>query len=523
MRQPIVRVNLAALAPVAFVLAACVGTTPDLDPTAADPALTAAEPEPDATPATSEPMSCASAGHTYHCKGRIRTDLRAFANAAVTGYGPADLASAYALNTSLKPTTTIALVDAFGYPNAESDLAQYRSKYGLPACTVASGCLTIVNQQGQKSPLPSPPPANDDWTVETALDLDMASAACPTCKLLLVQANDDTSNGLLVAQATAANLGAAVISDSWGGPETAQQTGQSQESFFNLGKPVTIFVAAGDSGYDNAGQGPDYPSVSAYVVAVGGTNLKRSTAATRGWVETAWSTTAGSTGAGGSSCSISVPKPATQSSLTTACTFRAASDVAAVGDPATGLTVYNANAGGFIVVGGTSASAPFVAGVFALNGLGAAGPTYPYAHPTAWNDVTSGSNGTCGNVLCNAGKGWDGPTGLGTPIGTVLGGAVTPPADMAPPAPDMASAPVATGGGNGAGNGSGSGEGAGSGSGSGAGNAASGSGTGGNGAGAQGSFTGGCSMAGAASSGVGSLLALALGFAALAARRRRRT
>ncbi|MGZ3438359.1 MAG: S53 family peptidase [Polyangia bacterium] len=510
MRHPLVRVKLAALAPIALAFAACVGSTSQPDPAVDDPALTAAEPE---VAPTSEPMSCATAGHTYHCKGRIRTDVRPLANAAaVTGYGPADLSSAYALNTALKPTTTIAVVDAFGYPNAESDLAQYRSKYGLPACTVASGCLTIVNQQGQKSPLPSPPPANDDWTVETALDLDMASAACPSCKLLLVQANDDTSNGLLVAQAAAANLGAAVISDSWGGPETAQQTGQSQESFFNLGKPVTIFVAAGDSGYDNAGQGPDYPSVSAYVIAVGGTNLKRSTTATRGWVETAWTM-------GGSSCSISVPKPTSQSTLTTACTFRAASDVAAVGDPATGLTVYNAGAGGFIVVGGTSASAPFVAGVFALNGIGAAGPSYPYAHATAWNDVTSGSNGSCGNVLCNAGKGWDGPTGLGTPIGSVLGG-VTPPADMAAPPspPDMASAPVATGGGNGTGSGNGEGGGAGNG----AGNAASGSGTGGNGTGTQGGFVGGCSTAGAASSGAAGLSLLALGIAALAARRRRR-
>lgn len=508
MRQSLVRVKLPALASVAFAFAACVGTAPELDPVASDPALTA--PEPEATPATSEPMSCATAGHTYHCKGRIRTDVQGFTNAAATGYGPADLVSAYALNTSLKPTTTIAVVDAFGYPNAESDLAQYRSKYGLPACTVASGCLTIVNQQGQKSPLPSPPPANDDWTVETALDLDMASAACPTCKLLLVQANDDTSNGLLVAQAAAANLGAAVISDSWGGPESAQQTGQSQESFFNLGKPVTIFVAAGDSGYDNAGQGPDYPSVSAYVVAVGGTNLKRSTTATRGWVETAWTM-------GGSSCSLSVPKPTFQSNVTTACTFRAASDVAAVGDPATGLTVYNAGAGGFIVVGGTSASAPFVAGVFALNGLGAAGPTYPYAHPTAWNDVTSGTNGSCGNVLCNSAKGWDGPTGLGTPIGSVLGGVATPPADMAsaPPA-DLASAPVATGGGNGSGAGAGNGSGEGGGA-----NAANGSGTGGNGTDAQGGkFVGGCSTAGAASSGASGLFALALAFAAFALRRR---
>ena len=150
------------------------------------------------------------------------------------------------------------------------DLAKYRSQYGLPPCTKANGCLKIVNQNGQASPLPGNAPPGDDWTVEAALDLDMASAACPNCKLLLVEANDDQSDGLFIAQNAAAQLGATVISNSWGGPEDRVRS--SYETYFNH-SGVGIFVAAGDAGYNDGGQGPDYPSTSAYVTGVGGTSL----------------------------------------------------------------------------------------------------------------------------------------------------------------------------------------------------------------------------------------------------------
>jgi hypothetical protein len=352
-------------------------------------------------------MSCATAGHTYHCKGRIRTDVaRTFQpDAAAAGYGPSDLASAYALPTSLKPTVTIAIVDAFGYPNAESDLAQYRSKYGLPPCTVASGCLTIVNQQGQKTPLPSPPPANDDWTVETALDLDMASAACPKCKLLLIEANDDVGEGLFIANDTAATLGAVVASNSWGGPDNG--TSAQEETHFNHAT-VGYFVATGDNGYNAT---PDYPSTSAYVTGVGGTSLVKS-ASTRGWAETTWS-------GGGSSCSTTIAKPTYQSGA--GCpNGRAASDVAAVADPNTGVIIYNSANGGFLVIGGTSAASPLVAAIYALTKHSNAGPSFSYKNPAMFFDVTSGTNGTCTPPLCTAGTGWDGPTGNGTPNGAML-------------------------------------------------------------------------------------------------------
>jgi len=356
------------------------------------------------------PNSAACSGGKWTCFARVQTDdthrIKNFASPS--GLGATDLASAYKLNTSLSPNATIAIVDAYNYPKADSDLAKYRSQYGLPACTVANGCFKIVNQSGQTSPLPSNAPANDDWTVESALDLDMASAACPHCKLVLVEAQDDQSDGLYIANNAAASLGATVISNSWGGPEDSSVS--SYETYFNH-PGIAIFVASGDAG--NTGSSPDYPSTSAHTTAVGGTSLVKASN-TRGWTEGAWSS-------GGSSCSANIAKPSYQTS--SACSKRMTADVSAVGDPNTGVAVYNN--GSWQIVGGTSASSPFVAGVYALYGLGANAPGWPYSNASKFFDVTTGKNGSCGTILCNAGAGWDGPTGIGSPNGAALGGGGT--------------------------------------------------------------------------------------------------
>jgi len=96
--------------------------------------------------------------------------------------------------------------------------------------------------------------------------------------------------------------------------------------------------------------------------------------------------------------------------------------VSAVADPNTGVAVYDTyQSNGWQVYGGTSASAPIVAATYALAGTPLSGTypaSYPYAHPSALYDVTSGSNGTCSPLyLCTARAGYDGPTGLGTPNG----------------------------------------------------------------------------------------------------------
>ncbi len=465
------------------------------------------EPSPSTSTETSELKSEAvCSGGRIHCMSRRVVDdvgSRITANAS-SGLGPTELASAYAIPTTVDPGATIAIIDAYGYSGLESDLAQYRSQYGLPPCTTSNGCLKIVNQSGQTSPLPNDPPANDDWTVETALDVDMASAGCPKCKILVVQADDDMGNGLEVANNTAAQLGATVISNSWGGPESSFSFPSDDTYFDHAG--IAVFVSAGDSGYNDGGQGPDFPATSDHAIAVGGTRLSKSSN-TRGWTETAWSS-------GGSACSQNITKPSWQTS--TACSKRMSSDVSAVGDPSTGVAVYNG--GSWQVVGGTSAASPLVAAIFAITNNGSRTSQFAYQNMTAFNDVTSGTNGSCGSIVCNAQTGWDGPTGVGTPIGSKLAQLGT--------SGGGGGSGSGTGGGGGGGGGSGSGIGSGGGSDTGSdtggtGGAGGTGGTGSNTGGGNGSNAdnGGVEHGGCAAAGGSSLLPIA--FAMLLRRRRR--
>ncbi|HEY5937132.1 MAG TPA: S8 family serine peptidase, partial [Kofleriaceae bacterium] len=238
---------------------------------------------------------------------------------------------------------------------------------------------------------------------------------CPRCNLLVVQA-DTSGSGLLSAQATAVELGADVISNSWGRAEEAGASLAAYEQSFDH-PGVAIFAAAGDLGYDNGGTGPSYPATSAHVIAVGGTRLERSSDS-RGYKESVWAK-------GGSGCSMSIAKPAYQAD--SPCAFRASADVAAVADPATGVAIYHSRGGGgWRMVGGTSAAAPLVAGIFAAAGHGHRTPASLAVHPASFHDVTAGKNGSCGTKLCEAGAGWDGPTGFGTVNGTVLASTVVP-------------------------------------------------------------------------------------------------
>jgi len=343
---------------------------------------------------------------TARCFAHVVTDARGVPingkvnpNAATpSGYGPADLKSAYKITTN--GSATIAIVDASGYTNAESDLAVYRAQYGLGACTTANGCFKKVNQNGVQGSYP-----RDDtgWSQESALDLDMASAMCPGCKLILVEANSATLANLAAAVRTAASLGATVISNSYGGSESGSS---SYESAYNQpGRAVT--VSTGDSGY-----GTQFPASSPHVIAVGGTHLVRSST-TRGWTETAWSS-------GGSGCSTTYAKPSFQTDAL--CTKRMEADVSAVGDPNTGVAVYgpvSRRGSGWMVFGGTSVSAPLIGGIYGVTGHGPGDAHTIYANKASLNDVTSGTNGSCGGTyFCTAGSGYDGPTGLGTPNGT---------------------------------------------------------------------------------------------------------
>jgi putative Ig domain-containing protein len=365
---------------------------------------------------------CAQSTHpgTVGCFALRRTDVTepaAFSahaitpNATPSGYGPSDLRSAYALTASGSATETVAIVDAYDDPNAESDLGVYRSQYGLPACTTANGCFKKVNQNGSTSSLPA---ANSSWAGEISLDIDMVSAICPNCHILLVEASSASMTNLGTAVNTAVNQGAKFVSNSYGGPEDSTVT-SADNSYFNH-PGVAITASSGDSDYD----GGSYPATGAHVTAVGGTSLVHAANA-RGWNETVWNTTSYSEGAG-SGCSAYIAKPSFQSGVSTSCSRRAEADVSAVADPATGVSVYQTYGGsGWAVYGGTSAASPIIASVYALAGVPGSTDSpnaYPYSHTGNLNDVTSGSNGTCGAPICTARAGWDGPTGLGTPNGT---------------------------------------------------------------------------------------------------------
>jgi subtilase family serine protease len=340
---------------------------------------------------------CPAVAHGAACLAEVRTDIAPQAvgpHVTPSGFGPTTLRAAYHLTSSGSATQTIAIVDAQDDPNAEADLGVYRAQYGLAPCTTANGCFT-------KHKIGSPA-GDPGWGEEISLDLDMASAICPNCHILLVEATS----------ATFANLGAAVnyaaahanvVSNSYGGSDA----NDTSAPYYNH-PGVAITVSSGDSGF-----GVEFPASSRYVTAVGGTHLVMS--GTTRVSETAWN-------GAGSGCSSFNPALTGQATFNTGCARRAVADVSAVADPATGVAVYDTyGVGGWLVFGGTSVASPIIAGVYALAGNEASiNNNYPYTHYTGnFFDITSGSNGSCSpSQLCTARVGWDGPTGLGTPNGT---------------------------------------------------------------------------------------------------------
>ncbi|GAA4217013.1 S53 family peptidase [Actinocatenispora rupis] len=354
--------------------------------------------------------SCAtSTAGTAHCLAVLRTDVHASnsalrkAAATPSGYGPADLQSAYQLpSSSAGGGQTVAIVDAYDAPTAEQDLAVYRTQYGLPACTTANGCFRKVDQNGGTSY----PRKDGGWAQEISLDLDMVSAVCPNCHILLVEAKSSSFANLGAAVNRAATMGANVISNSYGGSDASDA---NYGSYYNH-PGIAVTVSSGDSGY-----GVEYPASSHYVTAVGGTSLTKASNS-RGWTETAWN-------GAGSGCSTYNTALSGQSAAGTGCAKRAVADVSAVADPNTGVAVYDSTAyqgySGWMVFGGTSVAAPVIGAVYGLAGNAASiDNNYPYAHASALYDVTGGSNGSCPtSQWCTARTGWDGPTGLGTPNG----------------------------------------------------------------------------------------------------------
>ncbi|HTD38784.1 MAG TPA: hypothetical protein VK669_14835 [Candidatus Limnocylindrales bacterium] len=310
------------------------------------------------------------------------------------GLTPAQLRSAYGLppaatGSGVPNGPLVAIVAAYDDKDAENDLASYRSQFGLPACTSKNGCFTKVQMKptpGAPPPAPKPPgnsPTATTWNDEISLDLAMASAACPNCRLLLVEALGQDLDSLAGAVATAASYSPAAISNSWGVPEGGGNVpnidAAAQAAFDQPG--IAITASAGDLG---AGQ-TQFPASSPYVTSVGGTTLTADASSPRGWDETVWS-------GSGNGCSIMVAIPSWQSAAG-GCTGRAIPDVSFLADSALGVAVYSSAEKGWVVLGGTSVGAPFVAGLYgAANdyGAGTVGAPALYANLGNLNAVVGG-------------------------------------------------------------------------------------------------------------------------------------
>ena len=341
---------------------------------------------------------------TARCHSHVVTDKNGSPNASgsPSGYGPVQFRTGYSLTATGSSTTTIGIVDAYDDPNIESDLGVYSTQFSLPSCTTTNGCFKKVNQTGGSSY----PQKNAGWALEISLDVEIAHAICPSCKILLVEATSNSFANLLAAEDYAA-AHATIVSNSWGGGESSGET--SNDSHFNhIGLPITF--SSGDGGY-----GVEYPAASQYVTAVGGTTLNLNSNNTYK-SETVWS-------GAGSGCSAYETKPTWQKD--SGCVRRTVADVAADANPNTGAAVYDTvryqGRAGWFQVGGTSLASPLIAAVYALagNATNTADGSYPYSHTSSLHDVTSGSNGSCGgSYLCTGVVNYDGPTGNGTPNGT---------------------------------------------------------------------------------------------------------
>jgi hypothetical protein len=382
---------------------------------------------------------------------------------------PANLTSAYGVSGAASPSTqTIALVDAYDDATIAGDLEVFSQRFGLPACNEANGCLRKVNQSGNPSPLPASSGEKErGWAQEIATDVEIAHGVCPSCRLLLVEANSNANSNLYRAEQTAVALGANEISNSWGGEEPVGERSASVDSAYFDHPGIVITASSGDAGYldwfsEEPSQFANYPASSPHVIGVGGTRL--TLGSTGEWEsETVWNDGGVSggflegAGASGGGCSGHFAAGAWQQAVpdwsAVGCgSARAVADISADGDPYSGVAVYDSTETpqgekGWSAIGGTSVASPIIASIFALAG-GAQGVAYPaqllyeslQQNPLSLHDVSAGSNGEClrrfhkssgtsgctseeearscaAQLICLAAPGYDGPSGVGTPNG----------------------------------------------------------------------------------------------------------
>jgi len=351
--------------------------------------------------------------HTNHLI-MVRPDASPDATSGPSGNTPATIYPVYLPGKTYNPGAgggTIAIVDAFDYPTAENDLHVFSTTVGLPDCTIANGCFSVVYASGTK------PRSNCGWAQEAALDIEWAHAMAPKAKIVLVEAASNSNVDLYAAVNVATQRvlasGSGEVSMSWGGSEYSGEA--ANDSHFKH-SGVVYFASSGDTGGVT-----EYPSASPFVVAAGGTTLNRNTDKSFK-SETGWS------GSGGGPSKYE-PKPSWQTVLGTSATARSIPDFSFVGDPNTGVSVYDSTRCqgllGWLVFGGTSVSAPSLAGI-----VNTAGHFYPDSTTelsTMYSNIlysTDGTNNNFYDVLTGtaggntAKAGYDYITGIGSSRGT---------------------------------------------------------------------------------------------------------
>ena len=356
-----------------------------------------------------------SDGIRYHARVVTDKGRKTIVSPTPVGYGPTQFRTAYSLtdSASSNPLPIIAIVDAYDQPNIQKDLNKYSSTMNMPSLPACSGpvknsaipCFQKINQNGGMTSFPR---TNSAWALEISLDVEVAHVVCQNCRLLLVEAASNSYGDLLTAIDTAVNSGANVVSGSWSSVEFSGEPTLD----FHFDKPGVAFTfSSGDSGFCTA-----YPAASRFVTSIGGTTLNLNTDNSYG-SETVWAGT-------GSGCSLYESKPSWQKD--SLCKNRTMNDAAADADPNTGAAVYDSvsyfGVIGWFQVGGTSLATPIIGAVYAMGGVPSStqANSLPYTQGTSSNlhDIANGSDGICGNYLCLAEVGYDGPTGLGTPKGT---------------------------------------------------------------------------------------------------------
>jgi Subtilase family len=371
---------------------------------------------------TKNTVTCLAIRRTLYLNG-VKGRLKPLATLQPLGgiaYGANQLRKAYGVTELGARYKVLAIVDAYHSASAFQDLNDYRAMYNLGSIDDCSSqatadgsrvtaipagknpCFLQLDQNGQ--PTANHSTEDPGWAQETALDLEMAAAICPHCSIVLVEAKTASMANFDRAVATAGSIkGVRAISNSYGGFDTAEA---KYPSYSNAAaKGIAVVASTGDSGF-----GISAPASFASVIAVGGTSLHVDSKG-RWQSETAWAKA-------GSGCSAYNKAADWQPIFLTGCSGKLTADVAAVADPATGVAV--AFEGGWYTFGGTSVSAPIIAGMYAIGpDFGASAGTFTVNNQDKLHDITDGSNGRCDvSYWCNARSGWDGPTGLGSPVGS---------------------------------------------------------------------------------------------------------